>query len=127
MGTAEAVLAEWAGADWLRIEIGHGLLALLALPLYKSPEAGSVDRTASLWEMELRKGKIVLVEGIDRPRIRQGFKSLLGVVNERFPEPAQIRDHLPRRPEQNRLEESPLSEAERVAGVELLRQARERL
>jgi hypothetical protein len=117
---AQEVLRIWAGDDWLRIEISNGLLALLALPLYKSPDPDTVDRTASLWERELRKGKIVLVEEIDRMRIQKGFAELLSVVKEKFPEPSLIRDHLPRRPEQKKME-TEIPEEEVEVGREILR------
>ncbi len=120
MATAEGVLAEWAGSDWLRVEIGHGLLALLALPLYKAPEAGSIDRTASLWERELRRIGTP-VETVDRARINTAFSSLLSMAKERFPEPAAIWDHMPRRAEQKKLD-VPLSAEEVTAGRQTLRE-----
>lgn len=119
---ADQVLEEWAGNDWLRIEISHGLLALLALPLYKSPDGATIDRTASLWERELRKGKIVLVEGIDRPRVQKGFSVLLSKVKDKFPEPSMLYDLLPRRPAQAALEaETEISEEVIEEGRQVLR------
>jgi len=118
---AEAVLQEWTGNDWLRIEISNGLLALLALPLYKSPDPQTIDRTASLWEMELRKGRIILVEEIDRLRVQKGFASLLSAVKERFPEPSVLRDLMPRRPEQRKMEAPPISDEDREVGLGILR------
>lgn len=119
---AQEVLQVWAGDDWLRIEISHGLLALLALPLYKSPDGATIDRTASLWERELRKGKIVLVEGIDRPRVQKGFSTLLSRVKDKFPEPSMLYELLPRRPAQAALEaETEISEEVVEEGRQILR------
>lgn len=117
---ADSILREWAGDDWLRIEIMHGLLALLAKPLYLKPAVQDIEKTASLWEMELRKGRIVLVESIDRPRINAGFKELIGAKMDKFPQPADIRDHLPWRPQQIKIE-APIDEGNIADGRQMLR------
>lgn len=119
---AQEVLQQWAGDDWLRIEICNGLLALLALPLYKSPEAETVDRTASLWERELTKTKIVLVEHIDRMRVQKGFSTLLSKVKDKFPEPSMLCELMPRRPAQAAItDEEVVSEEDRQVNLGVLR------
>ncbi|PLX97302.1 MAG: hypothetical protein C0621_00120 [Desulfuromonas sp.] len=98
----DAVLAGWAGDDWLRIEIAHGLQALYALPLTLRPDADAIDRTAALWERELRRST-VKVEAIDRDRVQRAFSGLLSSVEGKFPEPAQLLPHLPARAATNKL------------------------
>lgn len=99
---ADQVLADWAGEHWLRVEVAHGLRALLALPLYKSPEADAIDRTASLWERELSRCGVE-VESVDRERLQKGFGGLISAVKGKFPEPSELLPYLPRRIERDKL------------------------
>lgn len=115
---ADQVLADWAGEHWLRIEVAHGLRALLALPLYKSPEADAVDRTASLWERELSRCGVE-IEQIDRERVQRGFSGLISAAKGKFPEPAELLPYLPRRQDCAKLPEPPPN-AESIARAKAL-------
>lgn len=123
---ALTVLAEWAGDDWLRREIAEGMMALVALSLRDTPGADTVELTAGVWETAIRSVG-VRVQQVDAGRVHQAFKALLTTRLERWPEPAAVIGQLPRRPQQQKLEEPPLTPEERAQGAELLRQAREKL
>lgn len=120
------VLAEWAGDDWLRREIAEGLMALVALSLRDTPGADTVTLTASVWETAIRSAGVT-VEQIDKGRVHAAFKGVLTARLERWPEPAAVIGHLPRRPAQRKLEAPSLSDEERAEGAAMLREAREKL
>lgn len=104
IGQAEQLLAEWAGSDQLRQVIGHGLAALLARPLYKSPEVAAIDRTAALWERDLLKFGLSVA---DAGRVEVAFDRLLSRVKDRFPVADDLFEHLPRGKAQQALPEPP--------------------
>lgn len=104
---AEQLLAEWAAADPLRQIIGHGLAALLALPLAKAPQPDAVDRTASLWERTLVKRGL---GEADVPRLQAAFDALLSRVKEWFPVADDLFPHLPAREQRQELPEPPPNE-----------------
>lgn len=112
---AEQILAAWAGDDQLRQVIGNGLAALLALPLYKSPEVAAIDRTASLWERDLLKFGL---SQDDSSRIEIAFDRLLSRVKDRFPLPDQLFEHLPRGKKKQALPEPPPDTAQVAKGKE---------
>ena len=120
------VLAEWAGDDWLRREIAEGMMALVALSLRDTPGADTVTLTASVWETAIRSSGVT-VEQIDKGRVHAAFKALLMARLERWPEPAAVIGQMPRRPAQRRLEEPPMTDAERAQGAAMLKEAREKL
>ena len=98
----DQMLDAWGGDDALRLQIAHGLRALLALPLTVKPEADAIDRTASLWERQLRRAGLV-----DTPeeleRLSRAFSGLVSSVKDRFPAPLDVLSYLPARKEQPRL------------------------
>ncbi|MDZ4185759.1 MAG: hypothetical protein U1D97_12355 [Desulfuromonadales bacterium] len=98
----DQMLDAWAGDDTLRLQIAHGLRALLALPLTLKPEADAIDRTASLWERQLRRAGLV-----DTPeeleRLSRAFSGLVSSVKDKFPEPSAVLVYLPARKEQPRI------------------------
>lgn len=120
------VLAEWAGDDWLRREIGEGLAALVTLSLRDAPGADTIELTAGVWETVIRSAGVT-VEQIDKGRVHQAFKSLLTTRLDRWPDPATVIVLLPRRPAQRKLEEPPMTDEERAQGAAILKAARERL
>ncbi len=119
---ADQVLADWAGEHWLRIEVAHGLRALLALPLYKAPEADAVDRTASLWERELSRCGVE-IEQVDRERVQKGFSGLISAAKGKFPEPGELLPYLPRRCERDKLPAPPPNAEEIERGRQFMRDA----
>lgn len=112
---ALASLADWGRAGWLEQALADGLAALLTLGLDGAPAADIVCRTADVWRFAVEKSGC-RVEAVDRPRVTQGFASLLQQPLKRWPEPAALVACLPRRPERQKLDEPPLSDAQRAAG-----------
>lgn len=120
------VLAEWAGNDWLRREIGEGLAAVVALSRPGTPGADTIELTAGVWETAIRAAGVT-VEQIDRGRVSAGFKALLKKRLDEWPEPYAVISELPRRPPQRKLDEPGPSEEDRREVQRLLREAQERL
>jgi len=110
---AIALLADWAGNDWLRIEIAQGLAALLADNRQGAPGADTVTLTAGLWETLLRS-RNVDIEEVDAPRIKSAFQALLTGF-EGWPEARELIARMPRRPERPKLGAG-LTEDDREAG-----------
>lgn len=108
---AEELLAEWAGTDALRQVIGAGLAALLAKPLAKAPEGAAIDRTASLWERDLRKHGLAAP---DAARLEIAFDRLLSRVKDWFPVADALFEFLPPGAKRAALPEPPPDE-EQVA------------
>lgn len=121
--TATELLQDWAAGDALREIISQGLLALLALPLAKSPEAAAIDKTASLWERYLRKNGL---SNDDVDRIKIAFDRLLNSARDWFPVADTLIDHLPRKQREEETE-SECSEEENKAGMQAVKQIREML
>jgi len=121
-----AALHQWGQGDWLRAELADGLAALLTLGLDGAPAADIVCRTADIWALVVGKAGCT-VEQTDRPRITKAFTSLLQQPHKRWPDPAALVAQLPRRPERQKLEEPPISEAERAKGLKQLKELREKL
>jgi hypothetical protein len=95
------LLAAWAGDDWLRIEIAHGLSALTALPHLAPPGADAVEMTAGVYETVIRR-RVNIFE-VDRGRVTEAFGELLKTSLKEWPEPSAVIGHLPRRPERHKL------------------------
>ncbi len=124
--SAIVALSEWAGSGWLERGLAEGLSALLTLGLDGTPAADVICRTADIWRLVAQRQGLK-IEEIDAPRIRKGFEKLLSQGLKRWPEPAALIEALPRRPERPKLDEPPLSAAEREAGKQRLRELREQL
>lgn len=109
---AEQLLATWAGDNQLHQIIGHGLTALLAIPLAKAPEAAAIDRTASLWARDLGKHGLTAA---DSSRVEIAFDRLLSRVKDWFPVADDLFEYLPRseKPETKALPEP----ADNPAGI----------
>lgn len=98
----DQILDAWAGDDTLRLQIAHGLRALLSLPLALKPEADAIDRTASLWERQLRRAGLVdTLEELER--LQRAFSGLVSSVKDKFPAPLDVLNYLPARKEQPKL------------------------
>ena len=98
----DSMLDAWAGEDALRLQIAHGLRALLSLPLNLKPEADAIDRTASLWERQLKRaGLVATADELDR--LQRAFSGLVSSVKDKFPAPLDVLNYLPARKEQPRL------------------------
>ncbi|WP_429885358.1 hypothetical protein [Geoalkalibacter halelectricus] len=123
---ALALLAEWGRAGWLEAQIADGLAALLTLGLDGAPASDIICRTADVWRLVVEKAGVT-IEEVDAPRLRAAFTTLLRQPHKRWPDPAALVAHLPRRPERQKLDEPPISEAEREAGRRRLKELREQL
>lgn len=119
---AIAALAEWAGLDWKRSAVASGIAALVAANLKNSPAVDTIAYTADIW---LRMAAGCTVEEIDAPRIEAAFAAILATAAE-WPEPKALREHLPRRPEREKLRHA-ITDADRQQGREAAQAIRERL
>lgn len=122
--SALASLADWAGNDWLRLEIAAGLQALVAQNLKFSPAGDMITMNADVWHLALKKGCII--EHIDAPRIRSGFERLFPQIKE-WPAPAQLLELMPRRLPQQSLPMPEPTEEDRRKGLEALSQLKEKM
>lgn len=112
---------------WLVAEVSDGLKRLVVLRLEGCPPADAVEAVALAW------AEALLVRGrwerqVDAPRLRQAFRSLAAHAT-RWPAPAQLWEHLPKRPEPPKLQAPPTppSDEERAKIRALLQQARQHL
>lgn len=122
----DQMLDAWAGDDALRLQIAHGLRALLSLPLALKPEADAIDRTASLWERQLRRAGLVdTPEELDR--LQRAFSGLVSSVKDKFPAPLDVMSYLPARKEQPRIAQAPTVETFNPATAEAIAAFREGL
>ncbi len=119
-------LAEWksAGHDqplwWLRLEIGGAFQQLVALSLPGTPAVEMLPVAAEMWWLSL--GEMELIEEIDRPRIRKGFNQLYTSIRQ-WPQPVDLIDKLPTRPQQRAAQTAPEQTAEqRAEGAARLRE-----
>lgn len=117
---AAASLQQWAGSDWLAQEISQGLLALYARRLTKAPPANELLPTAGLWLAE--HARRFDVQEVDQYRVKSGFKSLLSAIPSGgwWPAPNDLLQHVPRRPDRQRLP----GQVDRDAGADAARKAR---
>lgn len=115
---AIADLAQWGAGDWLRGRIADGLAALVALGLEGAPGADVITRTADVWH-HVMAGSCG-IEAVDSQRVKSAFSGLIKAV-EKWPEPKAIWAHMPRRPQQPRLEEPAEDADKRRQGAELAR------
>ncbi len=111
---AMELLAEWGAGGWLERSLAEGLAALLALGLDGAPATDVVCRTADVWRLVLERAG-VRIEEVDARRVRAGFEGLLRQPHKRWPEPAALLACMPRRPDRQKLDEPPPSEADRAA------------
>jgi hypothetical protein len=107
-------LEEWAGDDWLKLEIGAGLARLIVLRRSGAPASDTIAYTASEFERFLVK-KNQTIRDIDQPRIREGFEQLVNSFDG-WPEPKDLFANMPRRPDRKNLPEG-LSDDDRAAGA----------
>lgn len=117
------LLAVWAGNDWLRIEIAHGLQALVALPSLTPPGADAIELTAGVFETMIRP-RCGIAE-VDQGRVQAAFKELLKQPLKEWPEPAAVLAHLPRRPDRDKIAHQ-ISDDDRQKGKEFFRKMGER-
>lgn len=117
-------LSEWAGNDWLRIEISAGLQALVAQSLKFQPGADMIAMNADVWHVSLKK--VCTIEPVDAPRIRAGFERLFGRVEE-WPAPKQLLELMPARPPRQSLPMPEPTEADRQKGLAVLKTLKEKL
>jgi len=103
-------LAEWKQAGheqplwWLRLEIGGAFQQLVALALPGTPAVEMLPVAAEMWLLSL--GEMELIEEIDRPRIRKGFNLLYTSIRQ-WPQPVDLIDKLPTRPQQRAAQAAP--------------------
>lgn len=84
------------------------ITALAPLNLKNSPQANSVDKTATSWVMVFAASGQAITEEIDKPRFREAFRRVMGDPEmEWWPAPGAILKNLPPRPRQERLEDRP--------------------
>ncbi len=124
---AIAALQQWAGDDWLRREIAHGLQALVALSRPGTPGADTITLTADVWEVAIRGNYRMEVAEVDAPRLNAAFKGLIKQPLKDWPEPAALAPHMPARPDVDRLPAPPRSDEETRRGLEAARRIREGL
>ena len=122
---AMAALLEWAGQDWLRTAIAEGLQALIALSLENTPAADTITATADIWHLVLTKSRLD-IEEIDQPRIVNAFTLLLAKRLGKWPEPKDLKELLPPRPQRTALRHD-ISEADRQLGRDAIRKLSEQL
>ncbi len=103
-------LGEWkqAGHDqpfwWLRLEIGGAFQQLVALSLPGTPAVEMLPVAAEMWWLSL--SEMDLSEEVDRPRIRKGFNLLYTSIRQ-WPQPVDLIDKLPTRPQQRAAQAAP--------------------
>ncbi|WP_298434511.1 hypothetical protein [Geobacter sp.] len=121
---ALAALEEWGGSDWLRAGIAQGLQAIVALNLKGAPAVDTVTLSADIWHATL-KTKLT-VEQVDTPRLSQAFGLLFPTLTE-WPQPKQLIELLPPRPERAKLPSIRPTDEQLAEGRAHLRALRERL
>lgn len=109
------LLAAWAGSDWLRVEIAHGLQALVALPHLTPPGTDAIELTAGVFETVIRRR--VNIPEVDAGRVTAAFAELLKKTLKEWPEPAAVLAELPARPDREKIPAPGPSEEERAAGM----------
>lgn len=119
----EALIA-WAGNDWLRCQIANGLTALVARSLKGQPGADIITLCADTWHVSLCRS--LIIADVDADRCRQGFERLLARVEE-WPQPKQLLDLLPARPNRQSLRAPRPSDEENRTGLAELARLRETL
>jgi hypothetical protein len=84
------------------------ITALAPLNLKNSPQADSVDKTATSWVMVFAASGQAVTEEIDLPRFRESFRRVMADPDlEWWPAPGAVLKNLPPRPRQERLEDRP--------------------
>jgi hypothetical protein len=119
------LLAAWAGNDWLRVEIAHGLQALTALPHLTPPGTDAVELTAGVFETVIRRR--VNIAEVDSGRVTAAFAELLKMSLKEWPEPAAVLSQLPARPDRKKLAEPGPTEEARAAGMRAAAEIRSKL
>jgi hypothetical protein len=115
-------LAEWAGDDWLRLEICAGLQALVAQSLKGQPAAEMITLNADVWHVALRK--TLTIAEVDSSRIRRGFERLFPTVSE-WPAPKQLLALMPDRPPRVSLPEPEMTDEKFEKGLQAARKLSE--
>lgn len=88
--------------NWLAKAVTEGIQGLLALRLQGAPADDTVTATAKVWIIAIETWPIAWDEQLDRPRIKTAFRTLAANC-DRWPAPKNLRDALPPRPEQKKL------------------------
>lgn len=104
---------------WFRVAISEGLARLIALSLPGQPSHETIALTKEAWVETLYEGR-QWRDG-DAPRIAQAFRQMMRRI-DRWPAPRVLLEHLPARAEQAKLPEPPLSQAQRAANQQRLRE-----
>ena len=117
-----------AAPGWLVAEVAEGIQRLLVLRLDGCPPADAVEAVALAWADALMVRGGAWREDLDAPRLREAFRRL-AAHSTRWPAPAQLWEHLPKRPEPPKLQAPPTppSDEERAKIRALLQQARQHL
>jgi hypothetical protein len=106
--------------EWLREEIAAGLATLVSARLPGFPSADTVKATARVWLNAILDAHVVFSEEVDRPRVRQAFRTLTRVCYQ-WPSPRTFLDHLPPRPPVQALPEPPMSEEKMARNQRMVR------
>ncbi|MCK9468182.1 MAG: hypothetical protein M0Q49_02090 [Porticoccaceae bacterium] len=104
---------------WFRAAIADGLTRLIALSLPGQPSHETIALTKEAWIETLYDGRQWF--DTDAPRIAQAFRQMMRRI-DRWPAPRVLLEHLPARAEQAKLPESPISDAQRAANRQRLRE-----
>lgn len=88
--------------DWIKCEVGNGLQGLIALRLRNAPAEDMIELTADIWVESFAQR--VSIEGLDAPRIREGFRRIFPRIRE-WPAPIDVIELMPNRPVRQALPE----------------------
>lgn len=98
---------------WFQRAVADGFGALSVLELPGQPYTDDdIKRTRKVWSEVLWRKQVDWVEELDARRVREAFLLLAGNIT-RWPAPAQLLEHIPRRPEPRKLPAPRVSPADR--------------
>lgn len=104
-------LGQWKSQDpaapdlWLRQEIGMAFQQMICLALDGAPAAEMLPLTAEMWVQTIGYG---MHKDLDRERVRDGFRQLYRKL-KKWPQPVELTDVLPPRPQRTALAEPEIS------------------
>lgn len=97
--------------DWIKTEIGLGLLFLKSCSLKFAPRPEKITEVRDAWAVVFRKELGVPIREIDEPRIREAFKKAGDF--EEWPAAAAVARLMPPRPQRRALDNLPEPNPER--------------
>lgn len=114
-----------AAPGWLVAEVAEGIQRLLVLRLEGCPPADAVEAMALAWAdaIWLRAGRWTAEQ--DCSRLREAFRRLAAHA-ARWPAPTEIWQHLPARPEPQKLPAPPMDESQKARVQHMLDALRKR-